>query len=89
MRKHPRKIHVGKMTECGKGWITVGECEQGTNRIMIDYRYEIIPVLIHELLHAFHPRWLHTKVTKTTSALTNQLSQRQILRLLKLFASIL
>ena len=57
--------------------------------IEIDYRKEIIPTLIHELLHRWYPEWCETKVRKVETQIVNQLSERQCKNILKKLANAL
>ena len=90
IRDNPRHIRIAKIRN--KEWVRgklfpiAGLCSPDTNRIVIDYRTEVIAVLIHELLHAFHPEWCESKVERMERALINQLSQCQMRRLLKLMS---
>lgn len=57
--------------------------------IEIDYRFEIIPTLIHECLHHFHSDWSERKVEKEERVVMALLSKKQALNLLKALAKAL
>jgi hypothetical protein len=54
--------------------------------INLDYRKEIIPTLIHEALHHWHPDWSETKVLNNERMIINNLSMRQIKNILRVLA---
>ena len=54
-----------------------------TEEIAIDYRRELIPSLIHESLHKWHPKWPETKVIEHESAIMNTLSSAQVKNILR------
>ena len=56
--------------------------EPGTEEIVIDHRREIIPCLIHEVLHKWHPSWSETSVLEHERAIVNSLSSRQVRHIL-------
>ena len=78
LRNHKDSIYFQKI----HGGI-YGYYERGTEEIHIDYRREIIPTLIHEALHKWHPEWSETKVLREESRIVNALSSRQIKNILK------
>ena len=88
LHRYPNKMHVTKFQRSGR-YITEGECESGTNEITIDYRSELLPTLVHELLHAFHPNWKECQVRRMEKGIVNGLSQSQVVHLLKAFAKCL
>lgn len=55
----------------------------GTDEIEIDYRRDIIPTLIHESLHKWHPDWPHRDIYRHESRIVNSLSRRQIHNIIK------
>ena len=54
--------------------------------IDIDYRYEIIPTLIHEYLHHFHEDWSEKKVEKEERCIMAIIPKTHCISLIKLFA---
>lgn len=54
--------------------------------IDIDYRYEIIPTLIHEYLHHFHEDWSESKVEKEERCIMAVIPKKHCISLIKLFA---
>jgi hypothetical protein len=91
LRAHKGRVMLSKIRErgtYGKGRFEIaGTYTPDTDRIVIDYRVPVLGVLIHEMLHAFHPNWCESKVLREESAMVNQLSRCQMLRLLRLFAA--
>lgn len=98
MRQNPQKmfltsipderetiVHRGQKRQY---WLRIlGECDEKTNEIRIDWESEIIPVLVHELLHVFFPQWSETRVRKETREIQRSLTPRQALNLLKSFVA--
>lgn len=60
-----------------------GSYDNTTKDIKVDYRRDIIPTLIHEALHHWHPDWSETEVIKNESLIINTLSARQIKNIIK------
>ena len=70
-----------EFTRIGKG--ILGLYYPETDEITIDYRRSIIPTLIHEALHKWHPEWSETKVLSTESHIVNALTPRQVRNIIK------
>lgn len=60
-----------------------------SEEIDLDYRYEIIPTLIHEYIHHFHDSWSEEKVEKEERCIMVMLSKKQAIKLIKALAEIL
>jgi len=63
--------------------------DDASETIIVDYRYHLIPALIHELLHEFHPNWTEQRVLQYERWVVRGLSKKQIVNLLKQFADCL
>jgi hypothetical protein len=63
-----------------------GLYDYGTEDIWLDYRREIVPSLIHEILHHFNPDKCETWISNEESKIINSLSLRQIKNIIKAFA---
>jgi hypothetical protein len=59
------------------------------DKISIDYRKQLIPTLVHEVLHYLHFDWCETRVIKEERKIMNALSPYQIRTILKKFGQIL
>ena len=64
-----------------------GSCDW--EEIDLDYRKELIPTLIHEVLHYLHEDWSETKVLKVEKHIVNSLSVKQIKTIIKRFAAVI
>jgi len=58
-----------------------GLCE--TDEILLDYRGEILPTFIHELLHRLHPDWQHRAIYRQERRLVRRMSHQQLTNLLR------
>ena len=63
-----------------------GEYNYCNDEVSIDYRKEIIPTLIHEYLHKWHPEKCETWVLQQEHLIINGLTTRQIKNILRAFA---
>jgi hypothetical protein len=61
--------------------------EEGAEIIKVDYRYDIIATLIHELLHFLHNDWRESKVRQQERRYLRGLSGKQIFNLLRCFTN--
>jgi len=61
------------------------DCDGYNETISVDYRYEIVPSIIHETLHALHEKWTEKKVYKEEKRYLKSLTQKQALNLLRCF----
>lgn len=66
-----------------------GRYEPPDDEIVIDYRKEFIPTLIHEVMHCLHPQWCETKVAIKEREIINAITLRQCKNIIKVFASYL
>jgi hypothetical protein len=64
-----------------------GSYDYGTEEICLDYRKELIPTLIHEYLHKWHPDKCETWILNLESRIVNALSIRQIKNIIKSFGA--
>jgi len=78
---HSDHIHFEKLYSNVYGFY-----DDKTQDITIDYRRDIIPTLIHEALHHWHPDWSETKVIKHESLIINALTPKQIKNIIKAIA---
>ena len=77
---HPDKIVFKKLGK-NQGYYVYGKGRDDWH-IEIDYREQVIPTLIHECLHHWHPEWKHKQVYKTERAITNSLTKNNIKNIL-------
>ncbi len=68
---------------------TAGLYHTVSQRIVINYRADILSVLIHEVLHHLYPNWPERKVLNGESFIMKHMSQRTAITILKRFANIL
>lgn len=59
------------------------------NKIEIDFRYEILPTLIHECLHHFHPKWSEDRVYAEEAKIVKLLSKKSAILLFKELAQVI
>tara|TARA_R110000824_G_scaffold12226_7_gene53569 strand:+ start:6216 stop:6530 length:315 start_codon:yes stop_codon:yes gene_type:complete len=64
-----------------------GEYDFSTEEITLDYRGELLPTLIHEYLHKWHPDANETWVLNEESRIVNALSKKQVKRIIYEFAA--
>lgn len=62
----------------------MGYCEW-ENGIVLDYRRELVPTLIHECIHYLEPEWSESRVLYAEKRVVNFINNKQLLKLLKLF----
>lgn len=62
----------------------MGYCEWEKG-IILDYRRELVPTLIHECIHYLEPEWSESKVLYSEKRVVNVIDSKQITKLLKLF----
>lgn len=58
------------------------EWEEG---IVLDYRKELIPTIIHECIHFLEPDWSESQVMYAESRVINSITEDDIIRLLLFF----
>lgn len=68
---------------------TAGLYHTESKRIVINYRTDILSVLIHEVLHHYYPNWSEQRVLNAERFVMNHISKRRAINILKKFASIL
>ncbi len=78
----------GRSRKTGRGHLvpTTGLCESD-DEISIDYRYDIVPSIVHELLHAICPEWDEDQVSRWERRLMKGLTEKQICGLLRAFVA--
>ena len=89
--ENPELIYFVKIPKTRKGRSGIqyrGYYWPDNERIDIDYRYEIIPTLIHECIHHFHEDWSESKVEREERMIMATLSKKQAIKLLKTLVSI-
>jgi hypothetical protein len=65
-----------------KGAMGYCEWEDG---IIIDYRRELMPTLIHECIHYIYPEWSESQVLYAEKRVINTISGAQVINILKIF----
>ena len=68
-------------------WATHGLCLD--DEIVIDPRYDVVPTIVHEILHGLHPDWDEKTVLREEKRVFRGLSPEQVVRLFKEFALVL
>jgi len=82
LRHHQDRIEFKKLY----GGI-MGMYHEDTDEIVIDFRRQIIPTLIHEALHKWHPDWSETKVCNRERWIMNHLTPKQIKNIFRVMAN--
>ena len=83
LRSHPKKIILKKLNRMH------GTYDYGTDEVELDYRRELIPTIIHESLHYYHPELSETDILKKEKNIINQLSIQQIRNIIKKLGKVL
>lgn len=60
-----------------------GYYDEGDEGIVVDYRKSLLSTLIHEFIHKIHVDWTEKRVRRYESKIVNQLSQKQIKKILR------
>lgn len=81
LKRHSDRIILQKLPKNVSGYY-----DDGTEEITIDYRKDIVPTLIHEAIHHWHPDWCERKVIKEEKRITKFLTVRQCKNILKTLA---
>jgi len=63
-----------------------GYYDGGTEEIIIDYRKDIIPTLIHEALHLWYPNWPEKQVVKEEKRIVRNLTPNHCKNIIKALA---
>jgi len=82
-RTNPEMFVLKKLRNCH------GEYDPFRDTISLDFRRELLPTIIHEVLHAMHYEWSETQVIRHERQIVQALSIRQVRNVLKRFAQIL
>jgi hypothetical protein len=61
-----------------------GLCDYVEETLFIDYRKELLPIIIHETLHYFHPDWCESQILKNERLIINKVTTRQFKKILKM-----
>jgi hypothetical protein len=83
LKKYPKNTLLKKIY----GQRILGYYDFGTDQIVIDYRKDIIPTLIHEFIHRTHPELCETDVLKKEKEIMVVITPRQCKHILKALAS--
>lgn len=62
------------------GWC---EWEDG---VLLDYRKDLIPTIIHECIHLLEPEWSESQVAYSEKRVINTISEDNVIKLLMIFA---
>ena len=65
----------------------VGWCDY--SKIGLGVFYDIIPTIIHEMIHYTHEDWSETKVTSAESLVKRYIKMKDVIIILKLFLEII
>lgn len=66
-----------------------GYYDEGTDEIVLDYRKELLPTFIHEVLHKWHKNWTEKMVRSAERKIINNLTQKQIKHIITALAEII
>jgi len=83
LKEYPKNTSLKKIY----GQRILGYYDYGTDQIVIDYRKDIIPTLIHEFIHRTHPELCETDVLKKEKEIMIVITPRQCKHILKALAS--
>lgn len=78
IKKQERGFFVLKKLRKVEGW-----CEWDS--VIIDYRKQFIPTIIHECLHLLHPEWSESQVYYSEKRIVNTISEDDVVQLLIIF----
>ena len=73
----------------GQKYHTMGYYHGSDCSIDLDYRFSILPTLIHECLHHYYPQWDEKKVLKEERMIMALLSKKQAVNIIKALAMVL
>jgi len=79
LRNNPENIIIKKLY--GN---TCGLYDHATEEIIIDYRKDIIPTLVHEFIHHLHNDWKESKVIKKEIEIMIAMSPHQCRNILRI-----
>jgi hypothetical protein len=79
IKKQERGFFVFKKLKGVHGYC---EWEDG---ILLDYRKDLIPTIIHECIHLIHPEWSESRVSYAENRVINTISPDDIVRILLFF----
>lgn len=82
LRHHSDRIYFQRL-----GRNVYGYYDYGTEEITVDYRKEMVPTLIHEALHHWHPDWPEKAVLKEEKEIVNSLTPRQYKNILRVLVA--
>ena len=78
IKKQEKGFFVFKKLKLVQGW-----CEWDS--IVLDYRKELIPTIIHECIHLLEPSWSESQVTYAEKRILNSITIDDVTRLLMFF----
>ena len=82
--KNNSDIYFKKLNDCQ------GEYDpDGSDEIILDYRKELLPTLIHEFIHKFHPTKKEPWIIKKEKFIMKRLSPMEAKRLITLLSYII
>lgn len=81
MNTKPEIFHVKDL-----GNRTAGICD---DNIQVNYKHDVVSVLIHEVIHYLHDDWSESKVLREESYLINSIGERRAKNILKRFSQII
>jgi len=61
-----------------------GYCEW-EDGILLDYRKDLVPTIIHECIHLLKPDWCESRVSYAESKIVNNITPDDVVRLLMFF----
>jgi len=65
-----------------------GEYNKETQDMAIDYRGALVPTIIHECIHHWHPDWCETKVEEEERRIVSSITPQQAMNLINLFLNL-
>lgn len=78
IKKQKKGFFVFKKLKTVHGW-----CEWDS--IVLDYRKELIPTIIHECIHLIEPTWSETQVSYAEKRVINSITEDNVIELLMFF----
>ena len=89
LRTHPNKLELVKIPDRkinGKVEKVRGYYFPTTEGIHLDYTDAIIPTILHECMHHYHPEWDEARVVREESIVVATLSKADAIKLVELIA---
>lgn len=83
LKEHPESVSFKKLNKM------YGYYDGETEEIVIDYRRDIIPTLIHEFIHHIYSEWSETRVERKERRIMSCITPTQCRNIIKILADAL